>query len=342
MRFLPGLYSVSLHVFFPQSRRYYLSGKASDAGTLRRCCAFRTAISQAPADVAALLLAGEAGEIITQNDAASELFHLDDGDLLATAFSDEANDLICDCADTGKEQHMTENCFGRLYYLTAVPHDKNVLVVLKPLPNTSKTGAYFACMDTFSRSVTQLHRLLPLVTDPQAAAALTREAGRLQRTAFHLSELLNPPIYGTMRITGCDLSRLCSDAANNVSRRLPEGKRDCIALNVPMQCEAQLDVVRVRAALYNLLTNAVAVSQEPGSVSLTLTVENRPAYDGETIDWAVITVSDRGPGLSADKLESALTDAARAAPGCQRPSVSGHGPRLRAARCSGARRRVHL
>ena len=269
--------------------------------------ACRAAISQAPADVAALLLAGEAGEIITQNDAASELFHLDDGDLLATAFSDEANDLICDCADTGKEQHMTENCFGRLYYLTAVPHEKNVLVVLKPLPNTSKTGAYFACMDTFSRSVTQLHRLLPLVTDPQAAAALTREAGLLQRTAFHLSELLNPPIYGTMRITVCDLSRLCSDAANNVSRRLPEGKRDCIALNVPMQCEAQLDVVRVRAALYNLLTNAVAVSQEPGSVSLTLTVENRPAYDGETIDWAVITVSDCGPGLSADKLESALT-----------------------------------
>ena len=92
--------------------------------------ACRAAISQAPADVAALLLAGEAGEIITQNDAASELFHLDDGDLLATAFSDEANDLICDCADTGKEQHMTENCFGRLYYLTAVPHEKNVLVVL--------------------------------------------------------------------------------------------------------------------------------------------------------------------------------------------------------------------
>ena len=35
MRFLPGLYSVSLHVFFPQSRRYYLSGKVSDTGALQ-------------------------------------------------------------------------------------------------------------------------------------------------------------------------------------------------------------------------------------------------------------------------------------------------------------------
>lgn len=269
--------------------------------------AFQSAVAQTPPDITALLLVSAEGWVRSQNATAVELFHLEDGDILGSAFSDELIDLVYDCAESDEPQSMEENCFGRLFRVNMAPQKGGVLLALTPLPNVMPDGAYFACMDTFSRSIAALHRLAPSVTDPLASAALRRETCRLQRTAFHLSELMNPPIYGTMYVRTCDLSRLCADAVKQVVRRLPENKRECIALNVPIKCEAHVDILRFRAAVYNLLTNAVAASPLPDSITFTLTVEERPAYDDETIEWAVITISDRGSGLSDAKLETALT-----------------------------------
>ena len=130
---------------------------------------------------------------------------------------------------------------------------------------------------------------------------------RLQRMAFHVTELLDPPVFGTINAHDCELSRLCSDVADQILRRLPEDRRDCIMTSVPMRCSSYVDAVRLRAALYNLLLNAVAVSSDPGSVTFTLTCETRPVFEDETLEYAVMTVCDRGPGLSPERFRSAVS-----------------------------------
>ncbi|WP_455558998.1 sensor histidine kinase [Agathobaculum hominis] len=202
---------------------------------------------------------------------------------------------------------MTEHLDVGDCRLTVVPHPDGALVALEPQPLRLPRGLSYVCGDTLNASIARLYDLAAKASDPALAAALSREMFRLQRMAFHVTELLDPPVFGTINAHDCELSRLCSDVADQILRRLPEDRRDCIMTSVPMRCSSYVDAVRLRAALYNLLLNAVAVSSDPGSVTFTLTCETRPAFEDETLEYAVMTVCDRGPGLSPERFRSAVS-----------------------------------
>ena len=255
----------------------------------------------------AMFLVDTHGMIRAQTAAASELLGLANGDLLASALSDEAVSLVAGCISGGQANTMTERLNGSDCRLTVVTHPGGALVALAPQPLSMPSGMTYVCGDTLAASIARLFDLASKASDSALAAALLHEVFRLQRMAFHFTELLDPPVFGTLNGRDCDLSRLCSDVADQVLRRLPEDRRDCIVTSVPLRCSSYVDPVRIRAALYNLLTNAVAVSSAPGSVTFTLTCETRPAYEGETLEYAVITVADKGPGLSPERFSSAVS-----------------------------------
>ena len=251
--------------------------------------ALKALSGQPSASGAAMLLVDTHGLIRAQTAAAGELLELENGDLLASALSDEAVALVEDCASGGGANSMTEHLDVGDCRLTVVPHPDGALVALEPQPLRLPRGLSYVCGDTLNASIARLYDLAAKASDPALAAALSREMFRLQRMAFHVTELLDPPVFGTINAHDCELSRLCSDVADQILRRLPEDRRDCIMTSVPMRCSSYVDAVRLRAALYNLLLNAVAVSSDPGSVTFTLTCETRPAFEDETIEYAVIS-----------------------------------------------------
>ncbi len=295
-----------------------------------------------------MLLVDTHGLIRAQTAAAGELLELENGDLLASALSDEAVALVEDCASGGGANSMTEHLDVGDCRLTAVPHPDGALVALEPQPLRLPRGLSYVCGDTLNASIARLYDLAAKASDPALAAALSREMFRLQRMAFHVTELLDPPVFGTINAHDCELSRLCSDVADQILRRLPEDRRDCIMTSVPMRCSSYVDAVRLRAALYNLLLNAVAVSSDPGSVTFTLTCETRPAFEDETLEYAVMTVCDRGPRSVSRALPQRgqrmvhlhVRARAHAPDGERHAARSGSG--LRAAGRAGARGHAHL
>ena len=226
--------------------------------------ALKALSGQPSASGAAMLLVDTHGLIRAQTAAAGELLELENGDLLASALSDEAVALVEDCASGGGANSMTEHLDVGDCRLTVVPHPDGALVALEPQPLRLPRGLSYVCGDTLNASIARLYDLAAKASDPALAAALSREMFRLQRMAFHVTELLDPPVFGTINAHDCELSRLCSDVADQILRRLPEDRRDCIMTSVPMRCSSYVDAVRLRAALYNLLLNAVAVSSDPG------------------------------------------------------------------------------
>ncbi len=74
----------------------------------------------------------------------------------------------------------------------------------------------------------------------------------------------------------------------------------------PVHVEA--DPARIRQALENLLSNAVKHSPQGATVILEIDTEKR--QDGE---WAMLTVKDQGPGISAELLPRLFTRFARGA-----------------------------
>ena len=231
--------------------------------------ALKALSGQPSASGAAMLLVDTHGLIRAQTAAAGELLELENGDLLASALSDEAVALVEGCASGGGANSMTEHLDVGDCRLTVVPHPDGALVALEPQPLRLPRGLSYVCGDTLNASIARLYDLAAKASDPALAAALSREMFRLQRMAFHVTELLDPPVFGTINAHDCELSRLCSDVADQILRRLPEDRRDCIMTSVPMRCSSYVDAVRLRAALYNLLLNAVAVSSDPGSVTFT-------------------------------------------------------------------------
>ena len=89
-----------------------------------------------------------------------------------------------------------------------------------------------------------------------------------------------------------DLAAMLSDivAAN---RGLAERKKQTIDLHSPPFHLTNCDPDRLREAVDNLLSNAIKYSPLGGHIELSMTAE-----DGSTI----ISVKDRGPGLSEDDL----------------------------------------
>ena len=96
--------------------------------------ALKVLSGQPSASAAAMLLVDTHGLIRAQTAAAGELLDLENGDLLASALSDEAVALVEDCASGGGASSMTEHLDVGDCRLTVVPHPDGALVALEPQP----------------------------------------------------------------------------------------------------------------------------------------------------------------------------------------------------------------
>ena len=90
---------------------------------------------------------------------------------------------------------------------------------------------------------------------------------------------------------------------------------------VPVQpLTVYTDPGRVRQVLGNLLSNAIKYTPAPGRITVRAeTVMDDPARPGE---WAVVRVSDTGPGIPPDKRESVFDEFSRLHDGT---GIQGHG-----------------
>ena len=96
--------------------------------------ALKALSGQPSATGAAMLLVDTHGLIRAQTAAAGELLELENGDLLASALSDEAVALVEDCASGGGANSMTEHLDVGDCRLTVGPHPDGALVALEPQP----------------------------------------------------------------------------------------------------------------------------------------------------------------------------------------------------------------
>lgn len=89
--------------------------------------------------------------------------------------------------------------------------------------------------------------------------------------------------------------RAVAERAVDLYREVAEEKRISVGLEAPNAVEVEADAVRMGQAANNLLDNALKYTPEGGRVTVAVTAEPR---------FAVLTVSDNGPGVPAEEREA--------------------------------------
>jgi signal transduction histidine kinase len=129
-----------------------------------------------------------------------------------------------------------------------------------------------------NEALTAIGRLQGLIND-------LLDAGRLEQGIFSISREL------------IDLSALVQETVE-----VMRTNRQQTLLHLPEEVTLEADPARIRQALENLLSNAVKHSPPGTPVDVDLRCETRE--DG---DWAVISVSDQGPGIPQQLLPRLFT-----------------------------------
>jgi len=118
----------------------------------------------------------------------------------------------------------------------------------------------------------------------------------------------------------CELGRLASEAAEDhrPAARAAGHVLECPAPPQPLQI--QTDPTRVRQVLGNLLSNAIKYTPSPGRI--TVHVEQADGGGARPGAWAVLRVTDTGPGIPPEKREAIFDEFTRLHDGTE---IQGHG-----------------
>ncbi|HEX2079151.1 MAG TPA: HAMP domain-containing sensor histidine kinase [Longimicrobium sp.] len=117
----------------------------------------------------------------------------------------------------------------------------------------------------------------------------------------------------------CDLARVASEAAED-HRPAAAAAGHAIECTMTGPVRAYTDPGRVRQVLGNLLSNAIKYTPAPGRITVRAErVQDDAANSG---DWAVVRVTDTGPGIPPDKRESIFDEFSRLHDGT---GIQGHG-----------------
>ncbi|HST60701.1 MAG TPA: HAMP domain-containing sensor histidine kinase [Longimicrobium sp.] len=116
-----------------------------------------------------------------------------------------------------------------------------------------------------------------------------------------------------------DLSRVASEAGED-HRPAAASAGHTIECSMTGPVRVYSDPGRVRQVLGNLLSNAIKYTPAPGHITVRAErVDADPDHPG---DWAVVRVSDTGPGIPADKREAIFDEFSRLHDGT---GIQGHG-----------------
>lgn len=134
---------------------------------------------------------------------------------------------------------------------------------------------------------------------PRDLEVLREEAERLEHSVQSLLDYARPP---QPRKGETDLGRMLEQLASLVRRRV-ERKGVSLTYWAPQtEVVMHADEGQLRQVVLNLLMNAIDVTPRGGSILLWCDADVAPAapgapHDGAASGWAVIRVSDTGPGL---------------------------------------------
>lgn len=145
---------------------------------------------------------------------------------------------------------------------------------------------------TILRSQVEGLRVGVLEPDPAALASLDEEVARITRLVADLQILGSADAAGfSLERTHTDLAKLADEAAREFAG-LFEGAD--VTLRTRLEAAiAWADPARIGQVLANLLSNALKYTPKGGLVRLETTTDG---------PWALIRVSDTGPGIPADEL----------------------------------------
>jgi signal transduction histidine kinase len=131
-----------------------------------------------------------------------------------------------------------------------------------------------------------------LEPDTAALASLDEEVQRMTRLVADLQVLGSAEAAGfSLERTNTDLSKLADETAREFA-----GLFEGVSIRLQTRLEpvtVWADQIRVGQIVANLLSNALKYTPKGGLVRLEVTAEQ---------PWAIIRVSDSGPGVPADEL----------------------------------------
>ena len=129
---------------------------------------------------------------------------------------------------------------------------------------------------------------------------IDKESDRLSRL---ISDLLDKQRFELvpLRLEKCELREVVSKGLAPLSfRRRSKGLRVELSANGP--CPVQVDPDQIQQVVTNLVDNAIKFSPEGGVIRLKLMVRNDSGPErGEEGRYALLAVSDDGPGVAADE-----------------------------------------
>lgn len=138
--------------------------------------------------------------------------------------------------------------------------------------------------------------------DYEDAAVAARELDRLSRLIANLLDVgrLEQGIF-SLSLQPMDLVAQVRDIAEGL--RTP---RNAVEFNSPEELIVVADPDRLRQAIENVLANALRHSPDGAPVVVDISANVR-ASDGTPRTWAIITISDRGPGVAPEMLPRLFT-----------------------------------
>ncbi|MCZ6461832.1 MAG: HAMP domain-containing sensor histidine kinase, partial [Actinobacteria bacterium] len=124
-------------------------------------------------------------------------------------------------------------------------------------------------------------------------AAIADEAARLKRLAFDLSTLSKVQEGPSIDLRPVDLAAQVRDVVDLLQHQFdPKGVRLQLEIERPVEISADTD--RITQILTNVIGNALAFTEDGGTVSV------RVLSDGP---WAVVRIADTGRGIAEADLE---------------------------------------
>ena len=130
---------------------------------------------------------------------------------------------------------------------------------------------------------------------------IDKESDRLSRLISDLLDLAKIERPETLRVEERDLRDVVISGLEPLQSRR-EAKRIRLDLETDAPCPVRIDADRIQQVVTNLLDNAIKFAPEGGRVRIVVTRRKNSGPDRLTDgSYALVSVSDNGPGICADE-----------------------------------------
>ncbi|MDO4270982.1 MAG: ATP-binding protein [Eubacteriales bacterium] len=263
--------------------------------------ALRALLERTALNGAALLTVGPTLHIESHSEAAARLTGLRPLERVDQLLSEAAVAALRDCIARQTPRTLYEELDGAEYRLELVPHRDGALLAFLRDDRASYDGSLRVLHAKSAQCLGALMSDIRRLEDGALSENLRKQCLRMHRILTHSDFLHDPPLTEQLRLTYCDLGKICRSEAREAAART----QTPVTVAAAESCTALVEPRLIRIALCNLLANAVSVTKADGDIALSL------HDDGAFI---TVTVADRGPGLDAALFGTLLAGWQRSVP----------------------------